>query len=320
MALTPVQTLADVWAEALFLGLYLPTLFRCLRWLLWTDEGWKLRKKIDWTILIVTLLIAACVLIDKAVSLQSKMQSLEPGIVPQPQRGGTVNAPNWVDIVICTASNMGILLADAVLIFRLWHVYGKSLRIAILPILLWLGAFACTILQAYWQTVQQRGIQTSWHPINTTVGPGPILAPFWASTLVLNLYATPMIAFRIWRVTKDSAVDSQSLQSIRFVMRVLIESGFMYVVVTLSHFVVWWTPNTYAIAVVAALNIPMTGIGFNLILIRTAEKKAAEKLANQHLPTVSTSFKFTSHVKTSTIALELEDPSATTSYSESTAI
>ncbi|KIJ24879.1 hypothetical protein M422DRAFT_274243 [Sphaerobolus stellatus SS14] len=311
MALTPVQTLADVWAEALFLGLYLPTLFHCLRWLLWTDEGWKLRKKIDWTILIVTLLIAACIFLDKAVSLQSKMQSLKPGIVPQPQRGGTVNAPNWVDILICTAANMSILLADAVLIFRLWHVCGQSLRVAILPVLLWLGAFACTILQAYWQTVQQRGIQTSshWH-INTTVGPGPILAPFWASTLVLNLYATPMIAFRIWRVTKESAVDSASLQSIRFVMRVLIESGFMYVVVTLSHFVVWWTPNTYAIAVVIALNIPMTGIGFNLILIRTAAKKAADKLANQHLPVVSTSFRF--HVKTSTIELESEDPSATT--------
>ena len=59
-------------------------------------------------------------------------------------------------------------------------------------------------------------------------------------------------------------------------------------------------------------NTPMTGIGFNLILIRTAEKKAQEKLATQQLPILSTMRFNVPAVKT------MEDP--TSSYSESTAV
>ncbi|KIJ41913.1 hypothetical protein M422DRAFT_780142 [Sphaerobolus stellatus SS14] len=315
MTLSPDKVLAEAWVDALFLGIYLTTFVRCLRWLVWADEGWKLRKKINWTMLIITLLISGCIFTNMVVFLQSRMESLRPDhLAAPPSKVGTINAPTWVDIVICTNANMTTLFADAVLILRLWQIYGKSLRVAILPILLWLGAFACTILQAFWQTVQERGIQTAWHPINTSVGPGAILTPFWGATMLLNMYATPMIALRIWQVTKKSEGDT-SIQSLRFVMRVLIESGFMYVVVTTSHFVVWWTPNSYAIAIISAMNTPMTGIGFNLILIRTAEKKAENELAAKRLPVLST-LRF----NVPTLKTREDDPSGASSMSESTAV
>ena len=38
-------------------GLYLCTLFFCLRWLLFDDQGWRLRKKINWTLLMTTLFL-----------------------------------------------------------------------------------------------------------------------------------------------------------------------------------------------------------------------------------------------------------------------
>jgi len=164
--------------------------------------------------------------------------------------------------------------------------YCKSQKIIALPSLLWIGAFICTILQAYWQTVQNRNIVNAWQPVNMTIGPGTILTPFWGSTMLLNAYATPVMAYRLWRISKDSE-GSTSPDSLQFLMRVLVESGAMYLLITTSHFIVWWTPSTYAIAIVAAMNRPMTGIAFNLILIRTAKKKAEDNWNEQHRPPMS---------------------------------
>ena len=53
-----------------------------------------------------------------------------------------------------------------------------------------MGGFVCTILQAYWQIVKVRQLPGVWTPVNMTVGPGTILTPFWASTILVNMYAT----------------------------------------------------------------------------------------------------------------------------------
>jgi hypothetical protein len=46
-----------------------------------------------------------------------------------------------------------------------------------------------TVLQAYVQVAQVSKMNV-WLPVNMSVGPGIILIPFWASTIVLNIYAT----------------------------------------------------------------------------------------------------------------------------------
>lgn len=46
-----------------------------------------------------------------------------------------------------------------------------------------------TALQAYMQIAQVSKMDV-WLPVNMSIGPGIILTPFWASTIVLNLYAT----------------------------------------------------------------------------------------------------------------------------------
>jgi hypothetical protein len=73
--------------------------------------------------------------------------------------------------------------------YRLWRIYNKSTAIIAFPIFLWIGGFALTGLQAYVQIVQLSGLKL-WLPVNMSIGPGIILIPFWASTIVLNVYAT----------------------------------------------------------------------------------------------------------------------------------
>ena len=51
-------------------GIYVATLVSCLRWLLYEDEGWKLRKKVVRPILAVTLLVFACLTAYLSISFQ----------------------------------------------------------------------------------------------------------------------------------------------------------------------------------------------------------------------------------------------------------
>ena len=48
-----------LFVQALLYGLYIATLVHCSRWLMFADEGWKLRKtsRIPWYLMIITSLI-----------------------------------------------------------------------------------------------------------------------------------------------------------------------------------------------------------------------------------------------------------------------
>lgn len=64
-----------------------------------------------------------------------------------------------------------------------------------------------------------------------------------------------MILHRIWlhvqEQSKYSAAVTASVRELRFIMRVLIESGALYLMITIPHFIVWWTPSTTAILIFA---------------------------------------------------------------------
>ncbi|PPQ91765.1 hypothetical protein CVT25_000590 [Psilocybe cyanescens] len=322
MALPPGQQIQALFVSALFYGLYLTTLFHCLRWLIFTDDGWKVRKRISWTLLTVTIAIWALSTISKVLEIMNTIQVVvvdtEPKSPPPGSIGSTTALP-WMAVVIicanavwwhpkCSDANISTLLADAVLevntsnlsylqIYRCWIIYDKSKRVVAFPIFLWIGGLMLTGLQAYWQIVQSASILGSWQPINMKVGPGTVLTPFWGSTIVLNGYATckddndcfhvhlsdcscffmsaVMIVRRIYLVS-SKAKASTSVHTLRFTMRVLVESGALYLAASIAHFVVWWTPDSYAISIISNINLAVIGIAFNLILIRVAQRRVEE--------------------------------------------
>ncbi|KAF8959370.1 hypothetical protein BDZ97DRAFT_1922901 [Flammula alnicola] len=301
MALPPDQDVASIFVGALFYGLYLATLFHCIRWLVFIDEGWRIRKKISWTMLIVTLTLWVLSTISRALELRNTMVQVVSESKPKPPPppsgdiGSTTTLP-WMAVVICTNANVSTLLADAVLIYRCWIIYEKSRRVVVFPIFLWFGGVMLTALQAYWQIVQSASILKAWQPINMTVGPGTILTPFWGSTIILNGYSTFMIVRRIYLVAKASKASSSAHQ-LRFTMRILIESGFLYLATAIAHFVVWWTPNAFAISVISGINLSVTGIAFNLILIRAAQGRVEEAKAADIGPMSALNFQ-SAHIKT----------------------
>ena len=53
------ERIVALFVAALATGAYLSTLAYCLRWLLFSDQGWKFRKPIDRTMLTITLVLFA---------------------------------------------------------------------------------------------------------------------------------------------------------------------------------------------------------------------------------------------------------------------
>ena len=59
-----------------------------------------------------------------------------------------------------------------------------------------------------------------------------------------------MIVRRIYLVARASKASTGTLH-LRFIMRILIESGALYLATAIAHFVVWFTPNSFAISVIS---------------------------------------------------------------------
>ena len=141
MALAADQEVAETCVSFLFFGFYLTTLFHCLRWLVFADEGWKIRNKISWTMLTITLTICILGTITRALEINNAMKlavsnktpSGPP--IPLPSSTGESTILSWMAVVIvsllpprllysnfilvifqCTNANITTLLADAVLV------------------------------------------------------------------------------------------------------------------------------------------------------------------------------------------------------------
>jgi hypothetical protein len=67
------QTIIITFTSGILLGFYLISAAYANRWLILTDDGWKLRKKMNRYTLTATNLIAVLVLIDQAVNVDTSM-------------------------------------------------------------------------------------------------------------------------------------------------------------------------------------------------------------------------------------------------------
>lgn len=75
-----------------------------------------------------------------------------------------------------------------------------------------------------------------------------------------------MLIYKIYKASKGAG-DETSTTEFKFVIRVLAESGVLYLSVTIAHFVVWFTTNDVAITIVTAfVRPPIHPSTLNLII------------------------------------------------------
>lgn len=79
------QDIGTAFMNGLLSGIYFITFCYANRWLLFTSEGWKPRRRIQWTMFMVTNLIAALLLIDAVLDVytpSAQMAFVEKGNNP----------------------------------------------------------------------------------------------------------------------------------------------------------------------------------------------------------------------------------------------
>ncbi|KAJ3564634.1 hypothetical protein NP233_g8166 [Leucocoprinus birnbaumii] len=281
-------------------GLYFATLLVCLRWLLVADEGWKLRRTIRWSTLVITLLIFGCNVAYLAMTVRSLVEkSIHFSTIgPQvPYPGG----PQYEAIVSCTIANAVALLADIVLIYRVWIMYRGQYVVVIFPVFFWLAGFVCTVLQLYLQIAHISNPKIgpySWAKVEMSFGPGIVLLPFWISTVVLNAYSSFMLIRRIYQAA-EGIKEHGSVKHLHLAIRVLAESGLIYFSITLAHLVAWFGTDQYAVSIISILNAP---------------NRAEAALRDAHTP-ILTTIRFENNSSTRQDKSTVDTPSTDTALS-----
>ena len=58
-----------LFSQAIMYGLYVETSVHCLRWLLFDDKDWNIRKKINWTMLTIAVVLFTLMTVNLLTSL-----------------------------------------------------------------------------------------------------------------------------------------------------------------------------------------------------------------------------------------------------------
>jgi len=184
-----------------------------------------------------------------------------------------------VNIVKSATVLLQTTIADVMLVYRCWVVYGRSWLAISLPLLLVLGNMAVTGVVLFLEVTLNQNALLNISKLK------PFGAAFWALTIVINVITTGLIVARIWKINnghKDFRNQSEAqsrgprpVNKLQHVMRTVIESGLLYTGTSLITFITYVT-NNIAVYVTTDVEVQVIGIAFNLIIIRAAQASGGE--------------------------------------------
>lgn len=182
---------------------------------------------------------------------------------------------SWVNVMRTVWILLQATVSDAALVYRCWIIYDRRWYVALLPALLWLASTVCAGAEAYY-TATLEDMST----IPDTNMLEPLIAAYCTLTLATNLLCTGLIAYRIWRVDRQSSrFFSQTSRgsvrvSLRDVNRIMIESALLYTSAIAVTFIVE-VAGSNAEYNVSDVGLELAGIAFDLIIIRIGRGIAA---------------------------------------------
>ncbi|CAA7261267.1 unnamed protein product [Cyclocybe aegerita] len=214
--------------QAFLYGLYLVSFFQALSSLLVdpsvSPHRWRKREHIRRLTLSVCLLLFLNATISLCLSIVRAVYLAQNEIA------------NWLHVLRGVNNTIQILLADGILIYRLWVVSAMDRRFVAFPLLLWVASL-CSSAAALASQAQSSLSQ----PSTTSTVMYYTWATTWCLTAALNIYCTSFIAFIVWKVIKTasrlragtseaSAGENPTLLS---VVMVVVESCLLYTIASI---------------------------------------------------------------------------------------
>jgi len=157
-----------------------------------------------------------------------------------------------------SVSDANAVLADCVIIWRCWIVWGRSWKVTILPIICTMLTTAFSIIAIY-QTVTG----TSFGAVGVDYA-----TALYSTSLATTLYCTGVIVYRIVQIGNRSRAGP-GLSSYRGVIEILVESSALYCVATLFALIAYMHSGP-ASEFASAFWTSITGIAPTLIVSRVA--------------------------------------------------
>ncbi|KAJ7470029.1 hypothetical protein B0H11DRAFT_1389142 [Mycena galericulata] len=249
-------------------GILLTTFVPCLRSLLFsaTEDSkfrFKPRRDIKFPILVATILM----FLVSSFSAVLSMQDVIDAFIDYNGPGGALEFYNdvnagWKHWMPAVEDTVQVILGDALLIYRCYVLYDRSLRTIMLPAASWLALCVASIISSY-----REAMLTGTQRLNS-----PSVRPFLSATLLLTLITsiitTCFIVRRLFKV--EQRKDLRGSIEPHFLTRVatiFFESGMIYSLSIIASLGVYLTDsNLQYVASLAMIHIiPIT---CNLLLIR----------------------------------------------------
>ncbi|KAJ7846032.1 hypothetical protein B0H14DRAFT_963320 [Mycena olivaceomarginata] len=275
--------------ESIFYGIYLVTCGVCLKTLLLSRLGDRLKpvRELNWAMLIVVFILFGVATVDAILQFYRNLHTFQIANGPGDAAGDFSDISDPINVVKSATVCIQTTIADMMLVYRCWVVYGRSWLVISLPGLLVLGNTAVTGVVLYLE------ITLNQHALLSVKQIKPFGAAFWALTIVINIittgagptdlfkvltYGRPgLIVARMWRINRGTQDiiyrperrGPRPSTTLQHIMRIIIESGLLYTGTSLITFISYVT-NSVAVYVTTDIEIQVIGIAFNLIIIRAA--------------------------------------------------
>jgi len=253
--------------ESALWGIYLISVVRAAQ-ALWAPPSEPKRYITSKRVFVVVALSFVFITLDLVLGILHILQAYIYGM-----RSGNstsvIFGQDWVNTMRVACVGLQTLTADGFLVYQCWIVYSRSFKVVILPVVLWLGSSVCFFMGMYANIELDLG-----HGIFISNWTYPLRTSFWTASIGLNVYATGMIISRIRRVATESTPEDFPLYPARpktrlqNVVRILIDSGMLFTATSVIMFITIIV-NSNFFNIMAAAEMPISAMAFNLILIRT---------------------------------------------------
>jgi len=184
------------------------------------------------------------------------------------------------------------LIADAIVICRLYIIWNRKPWICIFPALCWL---ACTGSGMLFVIDLCRTKPTLGAIIELQLLKAKIRKPILigaSATLLLNVFSTAMISIRVWVISGRAKNSAQLRSKFSRPIRIIVDSAAIYTIFFLSTLVAYLAGSNIALPLVACTG-PVIGLTFCLIIVRAGlspKQQDDSTLEEQPQPVSSVTF------------------------------
>jgi len=268
ISLTESRILALFFTD-IFLGIHLVTLALSLWIQLYKNPARGMRT--NWLLVAATVVMGIIGVVDAALDAVLNVHVWTGGDLEL-----FTDRASWINIIKNFDQFVQPLIGDAILIYRCWMVFERGWLAISLPILLWIATFVTSMM-----FMVLAAMTNSSSGVNAT-SLTPWVASAFSLTVILNIITTSLITIRIWNVSRYIRPHIVGQSKVAWMIRVIIESGLLY---TLTAIIMLATSvaKTNADYIPGDVLVQMTGIAFNLIIIRFDHNLADKNMLQPHI-------------------------------------